>query len=64
MKKIYLLLLLSLLLSIEINAQITPNIVGGQNTDIDEVPWQVLLETDTTLNGILDACGGSIIAPN
>lgn len=38
-------------------AQIT-NIVGGNNTNISQVPWQVLLD----VNGGL--CGGSIIAPN
>lgn len=64
MKKLYFLLLLFLLSSLGINAQITPQIVGGADTDIDEVPWQVLIETNTPLNGILDACGGTIIAPN
>lgn len=37
----------------------TTNIVGGTNTNISTVPWQVLLE----VNG-QDACGGTIIAPN
>lgn len=64
MKKLYFLLLFCLLLSVETIAQITTHIVGGDDTDIDEVPWQVLIETNTPLNGILDACGGTIIAPN
>ena len=35
------------------------NIVGGVNTNINTVPWQILLE----VNG-QDICGGTIIAPN
>lgn len=60
MKKIYFLLPVFLTLSFNIlHAQITPNIVGGNDTDIDEVPWQVLLEINDQ-----DVCGVSIIAPN
>ena len=36
----------------------TTNIVGGVNTNINAVPWQVLLD----ING--QQCGGTIIAPN
>ena len=37
------------------------NIVGGGNTTINAVPWQVLLEIQTP-NGIV-TCGGNIVAP-
>ena len=36
----------------------TTNIVGGANTTINVVPWQILLEV-----GGIDACGGNIVAP-
>lgn len=47
MKKFYTCLILLFWLQASVQtayAQITPNIVGGEDTDIDEVPWQVLLE--------------------
>ena len=40
-------------------AQVSPNIIGGSNANISQVPWQVLIN----LNGT-DECGGVIIAPN
>lgn len=49
MKKLYFLLLFCLLLSVETIAQITTHIVGGDDTDIDEVPWQVLIENQYTI---------------
>lgn len=39
--------------------QVVIQVVGGANTHISVVPWQVLLE----INGN-DDCGGTIIAPN
>lgn len=38
--------------------QIKPNIIGGQNGNISQVPWQVVIY----INGNF-ACGGAIIAP-
>lgn len=43
------------------NGPIT-NIVGGGNTNINVVPWQILLEIQTP-NGII-TCGGNIVAPS
>lgn len=42
-----------------LSAQIRPNIVGGGNININQVPYQTLLD----VNGI-DDCGAVIISPN
>lgn len=75
MKNLYLSLLALLFITTTLTAQIKPtlpkkpkqpildqpitNIVGGTGVNINQVPWQVLLEI-----GGQDGCGGSIIAPN
>lgn len=58
MKKVYFITLLLLSMAASgVYAQ-TTQVVGGQNTAISVVPWQVYLE----ING--GVCGGSIISPN
>ncbi|MFP4096012.1 MAG: trypsin-like serine protease [Cyclobacteriaceae bacterium] len=47
------------ILPIEGDSTVVPFIIGGTDTNISAVPWQVLLE----VNGV-DHCGGTIIAPN
>ena len=37
----------------------TTNIIGGTNTNINVIPWQILLEISGQ-----DGCGGTIVAPN
>jgi len=58
MKRISLFILALIIVWIGLQAQ--PRITGGFPINITEAPWQVLISVD----GELDWCGGSIIAPN
>ncbi|SQD77224.1 S1 family peptidase [Moritella yayanosii] len=51
--------ILSLSLSAYANDAITPYIVGGVDSKVLELPWQVYLEID--INGTIFACGGTLI---